>query len=68
MATIEKLLAAAQDHFTDALNYEIGREGEMLEPQTMQCIEFSQAASLLAIARLLNHIVDHGIPTQRGKL
>ena len=59
MATIQKLLVIAETHLTRA------RGPEFSFPNTASTIEneiaLSQAASLLAIARSLNHIIDHGI-------
>ena len=56
MATIQALLNQSEValRVADAAN-----EGELFFEKYIQ---LSEAASLLAIARCLNHIVDHGIP------
>ncbi len=56
MATIQALLNQSEVSLkvADAAN-----EGDLFFEKYIQ---LSEAASLLAIARCLNHIVDHGIP------
>ena len=56
MATIFQLLVIAETHLKRA------RGPEFLHIQARENeIAISQAASLLSIARSLNHIIDHGI-------
>jgi hypothetical protein len=61
---IKDLIDISAESLATAIDFE---EAKLLSPETVKKhVELSQAASLLAIARLLDHIVDHGIPGVRG--
>jgi hypothetical protein len=61
--SIKDLIDISAESLVTATN----SDDEILSHETVvKHAELSQAASLLAIARLLDHIVDHGIPGVRG--
>ena len=57
MATIQRLLVIAETHLNRARDPEFLNTTHTIEDE----IAISEAASLLAIARSLNHIIDHGV-------
>jgi len=57
MATIQRLLVMAEFHLTRSRDKTFSNVTSTIEKEAV----ISQAASLLAIARSLNHIIDHGI-------
>ena len=67
MATIDNLLQDAETYLQEAKStVKVEKELGLSHVDAFDEILISQAASLLVIARLLNRIVDNGIPMQRG--